>query len=214
MRWIALPAGILVLVVTLLDVFSTLVMPRASRRRLRLTRLLFLGTWRPWRWVGVRMGTLEGRERVLAVAAPMFFLVLLVSWAGLAVVGYALVLWSPAFVHGVHGHGANGFGTALYFSGSSLFTIGFGDVVATGLTRAVVIVEGATGLGLVAVVIAYLPVLYQAVNRREVGILFLDARAGSPPSGPELLRRTGGEGLASDLPELFREWERWSADIL
>jgi ion channel len=214
MRWIALPAGILVLVVTLLDVFSTLVMPRASRRRLRLTRLLFLVTWRPWRWVGVRMGTLERRERVLAVAAPMFFLVLLVSWAGLAVVGYALVLWSPAFVHGVHGHGAGGFGTALYFSGSSLFTIGFGDVVATGLTRAVVIVEGATGLGLVAVVIAYLPVLYQAFNRREVGILFLDARAGSPPSGPELLRRTGGEGLASDLPELFREWERWSADIL
>jgi Ion channel len=213
-RWIALPAGIVLLVITLLDVFSTLVMPRASRRRVRLTRLLFLATWRPWRWVGVRMNTLEQRERVLAVAAPVFFFILLVTWAGLAVVGYALLLWSPAFVHGVHGPGAGSFPTALYFSGSSLFTIGFGDVVATGLTRAVVIVEGATGLGLVAVVIAYLPVLYQAFNRREVGIMLLDARAGSPPSGPELLRRTGGQGLAGDLPELFREWERWSADVL
>jgi ion channel len=213
-RWIALPAGVVLLAITLLDVFSTLVMPRASRRRFRLTRLLFLATWRPWRWVGVRMNTLERRERVLALAAPVFFFILLVTWAGLAVVGYALVLWSPAFVHGVHGSGSQGFGTALYFSGSSLFTIGFGDVVATGFTRAVVVVEGATGLGLVAVVIAYLPVLYQAFNRREVGIMLLDARAGSPPSGPELLRRTGGEGLAGDLSELFREWERWAADVL
>jgi hypothetical protein len=213
-RWLALPAGIILLLITLLDVFSTLVMPRASRRRVRLTRLLFLATWRPWRWVGVRMNTLERRERVLAVAAPFFFLILLVAWAGLAVVAYGLVLWSPAFSPGVHGHGAGSFATALYFSGSSLFTIGFGDVVATGVTRAVVIVEGATGLGLVAMVIAYLPVLYQAFNRREVGIMLLDARAGSPPSGPELLRRTGGEGLAGDLADLFREWERWAADVL
>ena len=214
MRWFALPAGLIVLVGTLLNVFSTLVMPRASRWRFRLNRLLFLATWRPWRWVGVRMNTLERRERVLAVAAPMFFFVLLVSWAGLVVVGYALIVWSPAFAPGVKGQDGTQFGTALYFSGSTLFTIGFGDVVATGFTRAIAVVEGATGLGLVAVVIAYLPVLYQAFNRREVGILFLDARAGSPPSGPELLRRTGGDGLAGDLPELFREWERWSADVL
>jgi hypothetical protein len=214
MRWIALPAGVLILVGTLLNVFSTLVMPRASRRRFRLNRLLFLATWRPWRWVGVRMGTLDRRERVLAVAAPMFFFVLLVSWAALVMLGYALIVWSPVFVHGLHGHGSTSFGTALYFSGSTLFTIGFGDVVTTGITRVLAVVEGATGLALFAVVIAYLPVLYQAFNRREVGILFLDARAGSPPSGPELLRRTGGEGLAGDLPELFREWERWSADVL
>jgi ion channel len=213
-RWVALPVGIVVLLFTLLDIFSTLVVPRASRRRIRVARMLFPLMWRPWRWVGVRMTTLDWRERVLAVAAPAFFFLLLVSWTVLAVLGYALVLWSPAFVNGVHGQGAGQFLTSLYFSGSSLFTIGFGDIVATGLTRAVVVVEGATGLGLVAVVIAYLPVLYQAFNRREVGILLLDARAGSPPSGPELLRRTGGEGLSGELPALFREWERWAADVL
>jgi hypothetical protein len=64
------------------------------------------------------------------------------------------------------------------------------------------------------VVIAYLPVLYQAFNRREVGVLLLDARAGSPPSGPELLHRMGSAGVASSLPELFEEWERWVADVL
>ena len=102
---------------------------------------------------------------------------------------------------------------ALYVAGSSLFTLGFGGDV-TGATRAVVVAAGAAGLGLFAVVIAYLPGLYQAFNRREVGVLLLDARAGSPPSGPELLHRTGSAGVASSLPELFEEWERWVADVL
>ena len=104
-------------------------------------------------------------------------------------------------------------GDAVYVAGSSLFTLGFGGDV-TGWTRAVVVIAGATGLGLFAVVIAYLPVLYQAFNRREVGVLLLDARAGSPPSGPELLHRMGSAGVASSLPELFAEWERWVADVL
>ena len=212
MRWIALPAGIVVLLWTLLDVFRTLVMPRAARGRLRLSRILFQPMWRPWRWVGLRRKTVQTRERVLAAAAPFFFFVLLVGWVLLALLGYALILWSPAFVHGM-GEGGGSFGNAMYASGTSLFTLGFGGV-ATGWTRAVVVAEGATGLGLFAVVIAYLPVLYQAFNRREVGVLLLDARAGSPPSGPELLHRMGSAGVASSLPELFAEWERWVADVL
>ena len=204
MRWIALPAGIVILLWTLLDVFRTLVMPRAARGRFRLSRILFRLLWRPWRWVGVRRKTIQARERVLAGAAPFFFLLLLVGWGSLALVGYALVLWSPAFVNGIV-RGGESFGDALYVAGTSLFTLGFGGGV-TGWTRAVVVIAGATGLGLFAVVIAYLPVLYQAFNRREVGVLLLDARAGSPPSGPELLHRMGGACVASSLPALFAEW--------
>jgi ion channel len=213
MRWIALPAGVLMLGFALLDVFRTLVMPRAARGRIRLSRILFQPMWRPWRWVGVRRKTAQSRERLLAAAAPFFFFVLLVGWASLVVLGYGLILWSPAFAAGV-GLGNGSFASALYFSGSSLFTLGFGEAAATGWTRAVVVLAGATGLGLFAVVIAYLPVLYQAFNRREVGVLLLDARAGSPPSGPELLHRMGSAGVASSLPELFAEWERWVADVL
>ena len=213
MRWIALPVGIVVLLWALLDVFRTLVMPRAARGRFRLSRLLFRTLWRSWRWVGVRRTTILGRERVLATAAPFFFFLLLLGWVSLALLGFGLILWSPAFEHGMGG-GDGSFGTAVYFAGSSLFTLGFGDVVATGWTRAVVVIAGATGLGLFAVVIAYLPVLYQAFNRREVGVLLLDTRAGSPPSGPELLHRMGSAGVASSLPQLFAEWERWVADVL
>jgi hypothetical protein len=206
MRWIALPVGIVLVVWTLLDVFRTLVMPRAARGRVRLSRILFRTMWRPWRWTGVR------RKTVLATAAPFFFFVLLVGWVSLALLGYALILWSPAFVDGI-GPGGDSFGNALYVSGTSLFTLGSVGGV-TGSTRAIVVAEGATGLGLFAVVIAYLPVLYQAFNRREVGVLLLDARAGSPPSGPELLHRMGSAGVASSLHGLFAEWERWVADVL
>jgi hypothetical protein len=212
MRWVALPAGIVILLWALLDVFRTLVTPRAARGRLRLARMLFAPVWRPWRWVGVRRSTAQTRERILAAAAPFFFFLLLVGWVSMALVSYALILWSPGFVHGMGGDGS--FGDALYTSGTALFTIGFGEGIATGWTRAIAVLEGATGLGLFAVVIAYLPVLYQAFNRREVGVLLLDARAGSPPSGPELLHRMGSAGVASSLPELFREWERWAADVL
>jgi len=212
MRWIALPVGIVLVAWTLLDVFRTLVMPRAARGRVRLSRILFRTMWRPWRWIGVRRKTVQARERVLATAAPFFFFVLLVGWVSLALLGYALILWSPAFVDGI-GPGGDSFGNALYVSGTSLFTLG-SDGGVTGWTRAIVVVEGATGLGLFAVVIAYLPVLYQAFNRREVGVLLLDARAGSPPSGPELLHRMGSAGVASSLHGLFAEWERWVADVL
>ena len=212
MRWIALPVGIVLVAWTLLDVFRTLVMPRAARGRVRLSRILFRTMWRPWRWIGVRRKTVQARERVLATAAPFFFFVLLVGWVSLALLGYALILWSPAFVDGI-GPGGDSFGNALYVSGTSLFTLGSVGGV-TGSTRAIVVAEGATGLGLFAVVIAYLPVLYQAFNRREVGVLLLDARAGSPPSGPELLHRMGSAGVASSLHGLFAEWERWVADVL
>jgi hypothetical protein len=213
MRWIALPAGIVILLWTLLDVLRTLVMPRAARGRFRLSRILFRPVWQPWRWVGVRRKTIQSRERVLAAAAPVFFFLLLFGWVSLALLAYALILWSPAFVHGM-GRSDGSFGDALYTSGSSLFTLGIGAGAASGWTRAIVVLAGATGLGLFAVVIAYLPVLYQAFNRREVGVLLLDARAGSPPSGPELLHRMGSAGMASALPELFAEWERWVADVL
>jgi hypothetical protein len=126
--------------------------------------------------------------------------------------GYALILWSPAFSSGMGS--SHTFGDALYASGTALVTLGFGSGNATGWTRVIPVMEAATGLALFAVVIAYLPVLYAAFNRREVGVMLLDARAGSPPSGPELLHRMGSAGASSLLPELFNEWERWVSDVL
>src|SRR5207247_2378076 len=71
------------------------------------------------------------------------------------------------------------------------------------------VVESGLGFGFLAIVIGYFPVLYQAFSRREVSISLLDARAGSPPSAAELLRRHAGPGGAAALEQLLRDWERW-----
>jgi hypothetical protein len=106
-------------------------------------------------------------------------------------------------------------GTDLYVSGTTLFTLGLGDVVPhSRFARAIIVFESGVGLGFVALVIGYLPVLYQAFSRREVSVALLDSRAGSPPNAAELLRRHAFEGGQEALTALLAEWERWAAEIL
>ena len=116
--------------------------------------------------------------------------------------------WPPL---GVPGGGS--FTDHLYLSGETFFTLGLGDITPVSrLGRALVVIEAGIGFGFLALVIGYLPVLYQSFSRREVSITLLDARAGSPPSAEELLR--GAARDHDELTALLREWERWSAEVL
>src|SRR5262249_8309872 len=95
------------------------------------------------------------------------------------------------------------------------FTLGIGDVLPhTALGRLVVVLEAGLGFAFLALIISYMPVLNQAFSQREVNVSLLDARAGSPPSAAELLRRPAGVGCTEALAQLFREGERWSAELL
>jgi hypothetical protein len=78
--------------------------------------------------------------------------------------------------------------------------------------RALTVVEAGLGFGFLALVIGYLPVLYQGFSRREVNISLLDARAGSPPSAGELLLRHADD--MAGLESLLRDWERWAAELM
>ena len=82
----------------------------------------------------------------------------------------------------------------------------------------IVFAAAATGLAIVTLQIAYLPTLYSAFNRRETEVALLNARAGIPSWGPELLARTHyalGSGVSTidTLPDLYARWERWAADV-
>src|SRR5262245_36216419 len=111
--------------------------------------------------------------------------------------------------------GDAGFGTALYGSGTTFFTLGIGDVLPhTALGRLLVVLEAGLGFAFLALIIAYMPVLNQAFSQREVNVSLLDARAGSPPSAAELLRPRAGEGFTVALAQLLREGEHWSAELL
>src|SRR5207237_1078811 len=108
-----------------------------------------------------------------------------------------------------------GFLSYFYFSGSTFFTLGLGDVIAQTCTgRLLTILEAGMGLGFLAIVVGYLPVLYQAFSRRELNISLLDARAGSPSTAAELLRRHFDGDQFVELAAYLRDWERWSAELL
>jgi len=105
--------------------------------------------------------------------------------------------------------------TDLYASGTTLFTLGLGDVVPRSLAaRALIICESGTGLGFVALVIGYVRCCMARFRGREVSVALLDARAGSPPTSVELLRRHSFAGGQETLVVLLIEWERWSAELL
>jgi hypothetical protein len=76
------------------------------------------------------------------------------------------------------------------------------------------VAESGIGLGFVALVIGYVPLLYGTFSRREVAVALLDSRAGSPPTAGELLLRHGFDGGHEALADLLAEWERWSAEML
>jgi hypothetical protein len=97
-------------------------------------------------------------------------------------------------------------------SGSSLTTLGF--VRPSDLpTTVLVLIEAAIGLGLIAVLIAYLPAIYGAFSRREAAVAALATRAGTPPSPAELLTRTHRIGRMAELDDLWVTWQAWFADV-
>ena len=208
-----LPAvfGLLLILAILLEAFETVVLPRRVSRRLRITVLFYRMTWRPWRALARLMRRKKLRESFLGYYGPLSLLVLFIFWATLLVIGFGLVYSSASYSDPTHPR----FQTCLYLSGTTFFTLGIGDVTPhTQFERVMIVIESGLGFGFLALVLSYLPVIYQAFSRREVNIVMLDARAGSPPTAAELLRRRSGPGELDALEVLFREWEHWSAEIL
>jgi hypothetical protein len=214
MRVLTFIIGFVCLFAVLLDAFQTIILPRRATGRFRLTRLFFVATWGPWAFFTGWLRDMRKREFCYSYYGPMSLIFLLVMWAGMMVVGFALIFYAlgSPFVDAAQGAS---FSSDLYVSGTTIFTLGLGDVRPTcAWARALVILEAGTGLGFLAVVMGYFPVLYSAFSRREVSISLLDARAGSPPTAAELMRRHAYEGGVSALAQLLAEWERWSAELL
>jgi hypothetical protein len=201
----AIIGGLLVLAAWT-NVIGTLIVPRAAgsglaRRAARMVNGAF-------RLATSVIADYRRRDRVLAGQAAAILLAQLAAWLGTAFIGYWLLMWP--LVRG-------GIGTAFTAAGSSMFTLGFAEP--TGVPpSAAVFAAAVTGLVIVTLQIAYLPTLYAAFNRRETDIALLNARAGVPSWGPELLARTHyalGTGVSTldTLPGLYAQWERWAADV-
>jgi hypothetical protein len=188
-------------------VIGTVVVPR--RIRSRLTRSVAVAVDAVFHLVADQFDSYEPRDRILAAQAPIQLILQIVAWLAVFELGFALLLWPFIGTAGLPG--------AFQLAGSSLCTLGY-LVPRSGVPRGLVDIASLVGLGTVALQIGYLPTIYAAFNRREGLVTMLDSRAGVPSWGPELLARThyglgSGVSAMSELPELFEDWERWSADV-
>jgi ion channel len=214
MRILVAIIGILLIVGILQDAFETIVLPRRISRSIRLTRLFYKATWFGWSAIGRKIRSLNRKEYYLSLYGPLSLIALLVVWAVILVLGFASLQWGFGSAMNAPRNVVN-FGTDFYMSGTTFFTLGLGDVTPTSSwARVLTVIETGTGLGFLALVIGYLPVIYQAFSRRESGISLLDAHAGSPPSAGELLRRHSRVQDKDELIEHLHDWERWCAELL
>ncbi len=211
---VALLAGLLIASI-LWDGFETMVLPRRVERRLRLSGPFIRSFWLLWR------GSLRGapapwRFRHLGFFGPLAMLILVVLWASSMIVAFAVLHWAAgSHLSVAHTHETPTFTVDLYLSGTTFTTLGLGDVTPqTSLSRFLTVVEAGTGFGFLAMVIGYLPVLYYGFSRREISIALLDARAGSPATVAELIRRLGSGRALGRVDGILAEWERWSAELV
>jgi len=195
---------------TLVDAIGTLVAARGLTGRWRPTRQFYWLTWRAWRGIGRRLGP-RRQESFLSVYAPLTLLMLLGMW----LVGL-LIGWSLVYLAGEHQlRGATGYGSLVYYSGTCLLTLGFGDILAQSTAlRLAALAEAGTGVATMALAISYLPALYASYGRRESRLLTLDDPSGERIQPTAIITIWAPGGDVDRLYRFFGEWEHWTADIL
>jgi len=195
------------------EIFFAFLLPRRVKRDPAIVRSIFNYAWLPWRRVARALPT-QAADTMLGIYGPFGLLLNLVLWVAALMLGYACLQWAGGSHLGVM-RGTVGFGDDLYFSAATMTTDGPSSLAAqTTFARVIQVIDAGSGLAVLAIVIGYLPSLYQAFSRREATVSQLDARAGSPPSaGRLLLRSADGEGWPA-VNRYLGGWEQWVAELM
>ena len=210
--WLVGGVAVALILIIIWDAFETILVPRRIGRRIRLTRYFYLVTWRVWRGLARRVRKPARREGLLGFYGPLSLILLLSCWAAGLILAFALLEFATRARAGAP---PEPFGVLLYMSGETFFTLGFGDFTpTTGLGRALAVLEAGLGFGFLGTVIGYLPTMYAGFAQREIEISLMDARAGSPPTAAEFLRRTPPADRDELCDTVLSAWERWAAQLL
>src|SRR5436190_20792059 len=200
-RVLAFLAGAAVVIGVLGSALRTVVVPRAEPSL--LTRTGCVGTRKVFDLRVRKASRWEDADRVMARYAPVCLLLLPAVWVTGVLIGFTPMFWAL---------GSQFPREAITRAGSSLLTLGFAfarDLPETLLS----FIAATVGLGLVALLISYLPSIYAQFSRREVLVGQLDTRAGTPPSATVMLRRAHVIGWLDRLDDLWIDWERWFVEI-
>jgi hypothetical protein len=201
LRLLGFIAGIGLVLLAVRSAIRILILPRNVNDQ--IGRIVFVGMRSIFNLRTRKADSYEERDAIMALYAPVTLLLLPVVWLLIVLVGYMAIYWAI---------GVGSVNAAFRISGSSLFTLGFATVDRL-LTAGLVFSEAGIGLVLVALLIAYLPTIYGAFERREAAVTMLEVRAGSPPSAVTLIARYHRIGYLERLNQLWVTWEEWFVDI-
>jgi len=168
MEWLLVLAGVLLVLVGLLDVFYTVLhYDGFGFLSSRLYNGLFDSMWfvtrplpRTYRAVG------------LSMAAPLMVPATITVWILLVSMGYALVFYAGmderTFSFSTSGL-APSLKEALYFSGVTIATLGLGDVTPlSGPYQAIAVSEALIGFGILTLAITYVIGVYEVLQKLSV----------------------------------------------
>lgn len=203
-------AGLILILAILHDAFEVMLLPRRVKSKMRIVRYFFDATWAIWRSIGRRLSE-RARSHFLGFYGPLSLVVLLIFWAAGLILGFGSLFWALNSASSSPWE----FLQRVYFSGVTFFTIGYGDLVPSGpWAKFLSVLEAGTGLGFIAMVIGYLPVMYQLFSRREAQVIVLDSVAGSPPTAGTLLSRHAEGHSLNSLDAFLLRWQQWAAELL
>lgn len=201
LRILVFTAGFVLVIGTLFSAIRTFVLTRSAPDR--LTGVVFLILRRLFMLFPLRNRTYHRRDRIMAYYAPVALLSLLPVWLILVLLGYMAMYWAL---------GTESWYQAFRISSSSLLTLGYASADEFPETF-LEFTEATIGLMLVALLIAYLPSMYNAYQHREAAVKLLEVRASSPPTAVEMLKRFNRIHGWERLSQQWETWEQWFARI-
>lgn len=197
LRIIVFLLGLMIVLGTLFSAVKATVLP--GRKKVRLARLVFRNTFRLFRFVARRVRSDEVRDSLLAMYAPTSVMLLPLTWVILLITGDSAMFWAA---------GVSSVGKAVELSGASLTTLGF--LAPEGVIQTILyICTGVIGLGIIGLLITFLPTGYAIYSQREQEVTRVAFRFGTPPSGVKVLTQAYRSGVALELDQCWHMWEEW-----
>lgn len=201
LRILSFAGGVFLVGYTVLSSIRIFVLPRPEQ--VLILRLVFQGFRRLFDFRAKRAESYEARDKVMALYAPIALFFIPVILMTLILLGFMAIYWALSPLSLVE---------SFKLSGSALLTLGSFTNDAP-LLMVFEFGEALLGMIMVALLIAYLPTIYNAFTRRETQVQLLEVRAGTPPSPWELIARSQRNGELTQLREFWSDWQVWFAEI-
>jgi hypothetical protein len=171
-------AGFVLLALIVFDIYATVL--HSSARYGPVGESLNRSVWRLARGLASRLSR-PSRHRLLNMIGPLLLPLLIGVYIVLLTLAFALVYYPqvPGGLVYAADHPEPGWVDAVYFSGVTLTTVGYGDIMPrTTPLRFLVLFESAAGLVVISLAITYILTVYSALERKRAIAVSLYHQAG------------------------------------